>query len=434
METPLFFGFPLQFAPVSGSNRNDALHSLQRISPPVSLREAVAVFLLLLTAASGAYGLFSLYCVLAFFSGRGRRPATGERSATEERSEGLPYIPVSVLKPLKGTDHGLKENLQSFCRQEYGEYEVVLGCLDPADPAVRTAEEIAAGERGCSVRTVAGGRSLGANGKVSNLQGLVEAARYPYLAISDSDMRVNGDYLRTVADEYRQEGAGLVTSLYVIPSPVTVGAALESLTIALDFLPSVLVARKTEGVTFGLGASLFLSKKALEEIGGLPSLADYLADDYQIGNRLWKKGYPVVLSRYVMEDVAGEMSVRGHLTHQIRWARTYRACRRWGFAGYGITHSLPLALLFLAAEGITPLSGALLASVFALRSALALAVYARVIRNRAWLRWLLLLPLKDVTSFLVWLWSFSGATVSWRGRRYRIMKGGKIRREGMKEA
>ncbi|MCC6346073.1 MAG: bacteriohopanetetrol glucosamine biosynthesis glycosyltransferase HpnI [Nitrospirales bacterium] len=385
----------------------------------MSLREVAATFLLLLSVASGAYGLFALYCVLAFFAG-------GER-----RQGRMLVIPVSILKPLKGIDPGLRENLLSFCRQEYGEYEVVLGCTDPADPALPVAEEIAA-EKWCSVRTVAGGRSLGENQKVSNLQGLVEAARYPFLAISDSDMRVDGEYLRTVADEYQGEGnVGLVTSLYVIPAPATAGAALESLTLALDFIPSVLVARKMEGVTFGLGASLFLSRRALEEIGGLPALAEYLADDYQIGNRLWKIGYTVVLSRYVMEDVAGAMSIRGHVTHQIRWARTYRACRGWGFLGYGITHFLPLALLFLAVQGLTPLSGALLAAVFALRYTLAFAVYARVIRNRAWLKWLFLLPLKDLTSFFLWLWSLGGGTVSWRGRRYRIMKGGRLRPAGM---
>ncbi|MBZ0157512.1 MAG: bacteriohopanetetrol glucosamine biosynthesis glycosyltransferase HpnI [Alphaproteobacteria bacterium] len=389
----------------------------------MSFQDLAAALLLLLTAVSGAYGLFALYCVLAFFG------------KSEERPAEAPDMPVSVLKPMKGTDSELQENLLSFCGQEYGEYEILLGCMDPADPALVVAERAAAMGKGCPFRTVVSGRPLGVNQKVSNLQGLVELARYPFLAISDSDMRVDGKYLRTVAAEYqREENAGLVTSLYVIREPASAGAALESLTIALDFIPSVLVARRVEGVTFGLGASLFLSKKALGDIGGLPAVADYLADDYQIGNRLWKKGYTVVLSRYVMEDVAGAMSIRGYVTHQIRWARTYRACRPGGFLGYGVTHFLPLVLLLLAVKGLTPLSGVLLASVFVLRYGLAFAVYARVIRKRAWLKWLPLVPLKDLAGFFIWIGSFCGDSVSWRGDRYRIGRGGKIRPEGVRDA
>jgi ceramide glucosyltransferase len=116
------------------------------------------------------------------------------------------------------------------------------------------------------------------------------------------------------------------------------GATFESLTLALDFIPSVLVAERLEGITFGLGASMLLSKKAKKEIGGMPAIADYLADDYQIGNRLWKSGYRIILSDYVIEDVVGPMSFSDYVTHQIRWARSYRSSRPRRYFGYCVAH------------------------------------------------------------------------------------------------
>jgi hypothetical protein len=130
-----------------------------------------------------------------------------------------------------------------------------------------------------------------------------------------------------------------------------VGAILESLTIAVDLVPSVLVARFLEGITFGLGPSMLLSRKALEEIGGFSAVADYLAEDYQIGNLLWKKGYRNILSSHVIENVVGRMSIPDYVLHQLRWARTYKACRPKGFLGYGITHILPFSLLLLLLPG-----------------------------------------------------------------------------------
>ncbi len=369
--------------------------------------------LILLLVGGAMYNLISLYCVIGF-SGRNR---DGSAAATN--------IPVSILKPLKGIDPDFRENIESFCRQDYPEFEVLLGFTDADDSAIAAARAIAAAER--NVRVVITRKDLGANRKVTNLQGLLEEARYPLIVMSDSDMRVEPHYLRTIVSEYRnKENVGMVTSLYGISDPASFGAALESLTLALDFIPAVLVARRLEGITFGLGASMLLPKKALDDIGGLSSVADYLADDYQIGNRLWKRGYNIVLSDYVIEDVVGAMSISGYLAHQVRWARTYRASRPWGYFGYGVSHILPFALLLLIAEG--PKTGVIasLLIVLAIRFVLACAVGGKVTRSRNWMKWLPLLPAKDVLSFFVWASSFTGRKVLWRGRYYRLLKGGRI--------
>src|SRR5208283_1040323 len=301
------------------------------------MTQNIPVIPLLLVISSGVYSLLALFCVIEFF-----RPGKLEL-------KDISQAPISILKPLSGKDPELYENIQSFCSQNYPEYEVLLGVTDPNDAALNVAEKL---QRQSAVKIVVNERSLGANRKVSNLNGLADAAHYPLLAVSDSDMRVDSSYLEHIAGEYFSgENTGLVTSLYKISNPVSAGAAFESLTIALDLIPSVLVARRLEGVTFGLGASMLFSREALNAIGGFEAIADYLADDYQIGNRLWQKGYKIILSRYVLEDRAGAMSIAGHLKHQIRWARTYRACRPKGFLGYGITYVFPISCLLLIQQG-----------------------------------------------------------------------------------
>jgi ceramide glucosyltransferase len=375
--------------------------------------------LALLVGGGCIYTLFAIFAVYDFF--------TRENEDNEE----IPSFPVSVLKPLKGKDPELRENILSFCSQDYPDYEVLLGFTDPDDEALTVAEEIAASQKKGKVRVIISSDRPGANRKVSNIQGLAEAARHPMLALSDSDMRVDKHYLRTIVREFlNHENTGLVTCLYKIAVPESLGAALESLSLAVDFIPSVLVARRLEGVTFGLGASLLVSKKALDDMGGFSVLADYLADDYQLGNRICKEGYRIVLSRYVIEDVVGKLSVTGHVLHQLRWARTYRVSRPKGYMGYGITHVLPLSLLFLLLHGPAAFSLTLVGAVLALRCLLAFLMYRKVLRRRKWLKWLPLLPLRDVSSFLIWCWSFSGRRVYWRGRYFRVLRGGKIVSDG----
>jgi len=378
----------------------------------------LSLFLSVLIILGGFYSLFSLACIFGFF----KKPAP-DASRHVPNAE-LPA--VSILKPIKGLDPGCAENLSAFCVQDYPCFEVLFGFLDPGDPAISLAAAVASAAPG-DARVVVKEGGSGANRKVMSLRTLADEARYPMLALSDSDMVVDKDYLRRIVTEFRAGGGktGVVTSLYKISSPESVGSALESLSIALDFIPSVLVARRLEGVTFGLGASILVSKEALRDIGGFGALTEYLADDYQLGFRLWKKGYKNIISRHVIENRVGPMSIASHLTHQLRWAKTYRASRPKGFFGYGITHSFAFALLLLC---VRPTAGSVVFTglVLALRYGVALVVYRKVINTRKWLRWLFLIPLKDILGFLVWLWSFAGSSVRWRGAYYRVTRDGKM--------
>lgn len=378
--------------------------------------EVIEAILAILILLGGLYGFFSLWFVVGFF----RLP----RYSPEEPL----YPPVSILKPMKGVDPEWLDNITSFVAQEYPEYEVLLGFNDPRDEGLHLANDIAKSS-GSRVRVVVHSTHLGANPKVSNLYGLLHAARYPLLLISDSDIRVNRTYLKGIVGEYlATENVGIVTSLSKIPSALSAGAALESLTNAADFIPSVLVARRLEGVTFGLGPSMMLSKDRLQEIGGLPAFADYLAEDYQIGNRLWKKGYRNILSAHLIENVVGRMRILEYIVHQMRWARTYRACRPRGFFGYGITHMFPFSLLFLILHGPTAFSLSALAAVLVLRCSLVLVVSRKAGYPTRWLRWLWLLPAKDLLSFGIWLRCFLGSHIFWRGSHYELLKDGLMKK------
>ncbi|MGA3172822.1 MAG: glycosyltransferase [Syntrophorhabdales bacterium] len=376
-----------------------------------------SIFFLTLIALGGAYLVLSLLCVLSFF-GKSRPEKTVHLPPEDS-------LAVSILKPIKGFDPSMAGNLESFLAQEYPRFEVLFGFRDPEDPALPFVKRMAA-EAPCEARVVVSNTGAGANDKVLSLQALADNARYSMLALSDSDMVVDRDYLSLIIGEFLRAGkTGIVTSLYKISRPVSVGSALESLTIALDFIPSVLVARRMEGITFGLGASILISKEVLRDIGGFAAIADYLADDYQLGNRCWQKGYDNVLSARVIENRVGPMSIREHLVHQLRWARTQRVSRPTGYLGYGISHLFPFTLLFfLICPGVKP--AALIGLALALRYALALSLYRKVVADAAWLRWLFLIPFKDALSFLVWLWSFAGSKVYWRGAYYRTVRGGKM--------
>jgi ceramide glucosyltransferase len=383
-----------------------------------TLLTGLRIILLVLVACSMAYCLYALGCVVLFF-----RPA-GSRKKDEKMEQEFP--PVSVLKPVKGLEAGSKGNLLSFCTQDYPCYEVLFGFGEEEDEALPLVRDIIASAICDSRITLAKRNAWGTNRKVLNLQALGDEARYPLLAISDSDMYVGADYLRTIVTEYNAcSKTGLVTCLYKISAPDSPGSALESLTIGVDFIPSVLVAARMEGVTFGLGASMLISSKALREIGGFEGIADYLADDYQLGFKLWKSGYENILSRYVIEDCVGPMRISDYLRHQLRWARTYRASRPKGFLGYGVTHAFPISLLLVIAHP-SRVSALVVLGVVVARYALSLTVYSRVIRKSEWLKWLPLLPVKDMLAFFIWLWSFCGSTVRWRGNRYRVLRGGKM--------
>jgi ceramide glucosyltransferase len=349
-----------------------------------------------------------------------------------------PFAPgVSILKSLKGIDPGMLDAFRSHCRQTYtGGYEILFGVSNLDEPAVAAVQQLQSEFPGRTIRLIECPVRLGTNGKVSTLAQLAPQARCAYILVNDSDITVSPHYLERVMahfapvapQPYTQppKPVGLVTALYRGRAHGTLGSRLESLGIATDFMPSVLVARMIEGsLRYGLGSTLAVSRNSLEQIGGFEALVDYLADDYELGERIFKAGYRVALSSDVVETSVPAYAWRGFLDHQLRWLRTVRDARPGGYAGLLFTHGFTLAVVNLIASGISPFSLWLLALCFFLRISLAMTVGAEVLGDHQVLPNLLLLPLRDLVATGLWIAGFAGNTIVWRGERF-TLKGGKL--------
>jgi ceramide glucosyltransferase len=347
---------------------------------------------------------------------------------------------VSILKSLKGLDPGMLDAFRSHCRQSYaGEFEMLFGVSSLDDPARAAVERLKAEFPELAIRLVECPQRLGTNGKVSTLLQLATHARHDFLLINDSDITVSPRYLERVMEcfgpGFRTAGGGqppvgLVTALYRGHSHGTLGSRLEALGIATDFMAGLLVSKMIEGgLHYGLGSTLAVSREALEKAGGLLPLVDYLADDYELGARVARAGYSVAVCAEVVETGVPAYRWSGFIDHQLRWARTVRDARPWGYAGLIFTHGLGLALVNLLASGLSPLSLWLLGLSFFLRLAQAMTVGAEVLGDHLVLPSLWLLPLRDAVAMGIWVAGFAGHTIVWRGERF-VLKGGKLEKQG----
>ena len=294
---------------------------------------------LLLACIPLAYYLFAIVAALRFFS-RERKKVLGTFKP-----------PVSVLKPVRGVDFASYENYASFCKQDYPEYEILFCVNDLNDPAVPLIRNLMAEYPNRSIRLLSDAPQLGSNRKVNNLALLAREAKYELLVQSDGDVRVGPDYLREMVAPFERAETGVVSCFYRGVTEPNVWAEIEALGAATDFSAGVLVADWMEGVTFALGASVATTKTWLAKIGGYEALANVLADDYEIGNRVAKAGGRVMVSREVVATMYPALTFRKFWEHQLRWARTVRLCRPASYIGLLFTHGLPWALVAAVASG-----------------------------------------------------------------------------------
>jgi ceramide glucosyltransferase len=284
-----------------------------------------------------------------------------------------------------------------------------------------------------TIRLVVCAKKLGANVKVSNLEQMLPVARHDHLIVNDSDIRVEPDYLRRVitplvTEPTRDVHVGMVTCLYRGVAAPTLGSRLESLGISTDFSAGVLAARQLEGaLRFGLGSTLAFRRMDLDLAGGFLAIVDYLADDYELGRRIAGLGLKVKLSDPVVETHLPAYRISGFLAHQLRWARGVRDSRAGGYIGLVLTFGLMWSLLAVMAAKAAPWSWAVLGVTLLLRLAVALMVGVSVLRDSQVLKYLWLLPLRDLIAVGVWVASFAGHTVTWRGDRFELKNGRLIR-------
>jgi ceramide glucosyltransferase len=382
--------------------------------------EIIAVFG---TCFSVAYSLLCLGSAANFL----RQRRGGDRTVPVKSR----LAQVSILKPLKGVDPGMYESLRSHCLQDDPEYEIIFGVSDSADPAVQLVKQLQTEFPQRAIRLKVCGENLGANIKVSNLVQMMREVRYEHIVVSDSDIRVEPGYLPRVIGPLGDPKIGLVTCLYRGVAAPTLGSRLESLGISTDFMPGVLVARQIEsGIRFGLGSTLAFRRRDLAAIGGFEAIADYLADDYELGKRIAGLGLRVELSEVVVATLLPGYTFAEFLRHQLRWARTIRAARRGGYVGLLLTFGLAWSLLALLVSGGAAWAWGLLGAVVGLRMAIAFLVGRIVLGDRNMIRSLWLLPLRDLVAIAVWKVGLVGRTITWRGEKFRLKNGKLVRRRG----
>jgi ceramide glucosyltransferase len=330
--------------------------------------------------------------------------------------------PVTVLKPLHGVEPGLSVRLAAFCQQDYdGAIQVLCGTQDSASPAIGAVRGMQRQLPDGRIEIAVDPRSHGANGKLSNLVNMMPRARHDILVLSDADIVVGPRYLVALTALLSVPEVGAATCLYHGISGEGLWTRLSALAVNSHFLPQAIASIGLHLAKPCCGATIALRRSTLDRIGGLGAFVDELADDHAIGVAVRSAGYEVVTAPFLVGHRCFEDSLRELLLHQIRIARTIRSIDPVGYVGTIITHPWPLALIGM-------MSGSTAAAVLAVASLASRVTLCRCVERRFGLPrenyWLI--PLQDVIAFAVYMASFFGATVHWRGSDYRVATDGTL--------
>jgi ceramide glucosyltransferase len=339
--------------------------------------------------------------------------------------------PVTLLKPLCGLEANLEINLTSFFEQFYdAPFEIIFGTRDKTDPAIQVVRKVSEKFPDVPIKFVYSGEPDRPNAKICSLRQMCREAAYDYLVISDSDVRVTPDYLgRVVAPLLRPE-VGLVTCVYRGAPTGGFWSRLEGLGMSVEMTSGVIVSDMLEGMTFALGPTMATRKDVLRAIGGVDVLADYYADDYVLGNEVYKSGRTVMLSDCMIDHTVYDCSFTASLAHQVRWMRSARFSRPLGHLSTVLTFAMPFGVLgFLAAAivGKPWLGLGMLLWAATSRVILCLVAGWGIVRDKRALTLCMLYPLRDFMGFCFWCASYFSNNMVWRkGERFCFQPGGRI--------
>jgi ceramide glucosyltransferase len=331
---------------------------------------------------------------------------------------------VTILKPLHFVEPGLKQAIVSVLRQNYAApLQLILGVQDQRDPAIAVVREVMNENPDADIKLVIDATPHGSNRKVSNLINMAEFAKYDLLVLSDSDIAVEPDWLSTVAAHFERDGVGAVSCLYAGKARGNFWSVMSAMGSSYEFLPNVIGALSLGLASPCFGSTIALTRATLSRIGGFRAFANQLADDYEIGRAVRGLGLEVVIPAFVVDHTSAEESWTEYFRHERRWNRTTRLIDPIGHTGSIITHAFPLALLAAPFEHWAAFSLALVAATLASRLSVKWCI-ERKFRTRAGPVWAL--PLRDLLAFFVFLSSFFGENVHWRGSRFAVSPGGAL--------
>jgi ceramide glucosyltransferase len=363
---------------------------------------------LLLVAVATGYQVFSLGCAWSF--ARWRRKELSRPAVPDAR---LP--PVTLLKPLCGAVEDTRETLAETCRLDYPTLQIIFGVAHADDSAVAIVKQLIQEFPEVDIDLVVSSEKIGTNAKVSNLENMYRRAKHDVLVIADADIRAPRGYLRTIVPYLEEAGTGLVTCPYRASGARSVASQLEALFVNTDFAPMVTVARLVEERRYAFGATICMRRAMLEEIGGFRAIADHLADDYQLGQRVVARGADSFLAPVVVDTILDLDRMTEVIEHQLRWARTYRVCRPYSYLATTITHSTFWATLFLLLSGFTPFGASVFALAVGTRIIVGGLIASQVFEVKGIGSWLWAIPLKDLFISAIWAAAFMGNAVRWGG-------------------
>ena len=359
------------------------------------------------------YYLIALYSSWQFFRKKApRRPSNAGFTP-----------PLSILKPIRGLDPDSYENFAGFCRQDYPDYELLFCVGDESDPAVPILQKLVNDFPQRRIRLLFGSGGKGSNDKVVKLARLVTEAQHDVVVISDSDVRVGPDYLRTVVAPLADPEVGAVTCFYVSIEEKTFAERLQTIGMFSDFYVGILVARQLDGVKFALGPTIATTRTRLAEFGGYDAITNRPADDLLVGRLIAEQGYRVELLPYAILTVADYASMRDLLHKRLRWIVVMRHLRPWGHFGLLLTQGLPWSLAAIATYPSAGAAFAYLSAYLVLRMAMTWMLGIWGLRQSALWNKLPLIPVWDAVAFLIWLTSFARNRIRWRDGEYYIRDG-----------
>jgi ceramide glucosyltransferase len=376
---------------------------------------------------------------------------TKEISPSNAPNRTSPFPPgVTLLKSLKGADAATEDCLRSWFAQDYnGTVQILFGVASAEDPVCGLVKKLTQEFPTRDVRLVICQPFPGANAKVSKLAELEPLAKHELLVISDADVRVPPDFLVNAIAPLREPGIGLVNCFYYLANPSTLAMQWEAVAINADFWSQVLQSQTLKPLDFALGAVMLTRRERLAEIGGFKSLADCLADDYQLGNRIARQGHRIVLCPIVVECWDPPMTWRAVWKHQLRWARTIRVCQPAPYffsilsnAGFwalvllvfGLVETIRTSHLHFSSDryvfdvwNLNLHIGLLCGGLFIIaRMGIASDLQRRLTQTSSHRRYFWLVPVKDLLQAAIWLCSFLGNRIEWRGQVFKLRRDGTL--------
>jgi ceramide glucosyltransferase len=383
---------------------------------------------------STVYTVMAIVAVVRFSRRQVRFSRRQARFSQREHSDSRPSFapPVSLLKPVHGAEPGLEAHLSTFFQQDYPEYEILFCARQLDDPGLVIARSVSARFPHVPVQFLASGEPTVPNAKLLSLECMAQHAQHGILIISDSDVRVQRNYVRDVAAPFADIRVGAVTCLYRGDAlQGGLWSRVEAAAMSVEMTAGVLVAEMLEGMKFALGPTMAIRRDCLDQIGGFLPMGDYCSDDFLLGNRVAALGRTVVLSDHVIDHLVLHESFWPSMQHQVRWMKSTRFSRPKGHLGTALTFSVPFGVLTAIAAWALhrpPIAVAALLWSIGSRMLLAAVTSQRVLREKSPWQSVLLYPIRDLLGMFLWIASYGSRTIFWRNEIYLLENGGRMRR------